>query len=115
MNWPLIPSQVYLAVEPVDIRQGIDGLSLRVQEALGKAPCDGSAYAFRNRAGNRIKLLVWDGTGVWLCVRRLHKGRFTWPQSHDTVYPMEQADWQWLTAGVDWRRLNARPQAEWRV
>lgn len=115
MNWPLVPAQVFLAVEPVDIRQGIDGLSLRIQETLGKAPCDGSAYAFRNRAGNRIKLLVWDGTGVWLCVRRLHKGRFIWPQSHDTVFPMDPADWQWLTAGVDWHRLNARPQAAWRV
>ena len=54
MNWPLTPQEVYLAVEPVDIRQGIDGLSLRVQEALGKAPCDGSAYAFRNPPGVRI-------------------------------------------------------------
>ncbi len=43
MNWPLSPPQVYLAVEPVDIRQGVDGLSLRVQESLGKPPCDGSA------------------------------------------------------------------------
>lgn len=115
MSWPLSPVQVFLAVEPVDIRQGVDGLSLRVQESLGKPPCDGSAYAFRNRAGTRIKLLVWDGTGVWLCVRRLHQGRFTWPQSQDTVCTLSQADWQWLTAGVDWRRLSAPPPAAWRV
>ena len=57
--------QVWLAVEPVDTRLGIDGLSLLVQEALGKAPCDGSAYAFPNKRSNRIKLLLWDGTGVW--------------------------------------------------
>ena len=67
----LQPEQVWLAVEPVDMRLGIDGLSLLVQEALGKAPCDGSAYAFRNKRSNRIKLLLrgglgpWDGTGVW--------------------------------------------------
>lgn len=115
MSGPLALGQVLLAVEPVDIRQGIDRLSLCVQESLGKSPCDGSAYAFRNRAGNRIKLLVWDGTGVWLCVRRLHKGRFIWPQSHDRVFTMPQADWQWLTAGVDWRRLNAPSPAHWRV
>ncbi|HJV26645.1 MAG TPA: IS66 family insertion sequence element accessory protein TnpB [Aromatoleum sp.] len=71
------PGQVWLAVEPVDMRMGIDGLSRKVQWALGRAPCDGSAYAFRNRNGNRIKLLIWDGTGVWLCGRRLHQGRFT--------------------------------------
>jgi len=73
----LQPEQVWLAVEPVDMRLGIDGLSLLVQEALGKAPCDGSAYAFRNRRQNRLKLLIWDGAGVWLGARRLHRGRFT--------------------------------------
>lgn len=50
--------QVWLAIEPVDMRLGIDGLALRVQEPLGRAPCDGSAYAFRNRRSNRLKLLV---------------------------------------------------------
>lgn len=115
MSWPLSPAQVFLAVQPVDIRKGIDGLSILVQESLGKPPTDGSAYAFRNRAGNRIKLLVWDGTGVWLCVRRLHKGHFTWPGGNDTVFTLSQADWQWLTAGVDWRRLSAQPHAPWRV
>jgi len=65
--------QVWLAVEPVDMRMGIDGQSLGVQQALGRARCDGCAYAFRNRCGNRITL-------VWLCVRRLQQGRFTWPQ-----------------------------------
>lgn len=115
MNWPLSPTQVFLAVQPIDIRKGADGLSMLVQESLSRTPTDGSAYAFRNRAGNRIKLLVWDGTGVWLCVRRLHKGRFTWPNGDDRVFTLNQSDWQWLTAGVDWRRLSTQPQALWRV
>lgn len=85
------PEQVWLAVEPVDMRMGIDGLSLQIQQALGRSPCDGTAYAFRNRSGNRIKLLVWDGTGVWLCVRRLHQGRFTWPHRTDAVCRMAVA------------------------
>ena len=50
--------QVWLVVEAVDMCQGIDGLSLRIQQTLGHSPCDGSAYAFRNRGGNRIKPLV---------------------------------------------------------
>ena len=107
--------RVWLAVEAVDMRQGIDGLSLRIQQALGHSPCDGSAYAFRNRAGNRIKLLVWDGTGVWLCVRRLHRGGFTWQQSDDAVCVLSEAEWRWLTTGVDWRRLQAKPSEKWRV
>jgi transposase len=109
------PDQVWLAVEPVDLRLGIDGLSRKVQEALGLKPCDGSAYAFRNRSGTRIKLLVWDGTGVWLCVRRLHQGRFTRPQGQEAVWSLTEAQWARLVRGVDWRRLEIPPSAEWQV
>ena len=115
MNHSLALAQVFLVVEPVDIGKGADSLSILMQESLGKAPTDGNAYAFRNRAGNRIKLLIWDGTGVWLCVRRLHKGRFIWPSCSDTVFTLNQSDWQWLTAGIDWRRMSARSQAAWRA
>ena len=115
MSAVVSPSEVYLAVESVDFRMGMDGLSLLVQQSLGKPPCDGSAYAFRSKAGNRIKLLVWDGTGVWLAVRRLHQGRFVWPRSTDSTFTVTQAEWEWLIAGVDWQRLRAEPLALWRV
>lgn len=107
--------QVWLAVEPVDMRLGIDGLSRLVQEALGKAPCDGSAYAFRNQRANRVKLLIWDGAGVWLGARRLHRGRFIWPQVSEAIYTLSEQQWSWLTMGVDWQRLSAQPQSHWRV
>ena len=55
--------QLWLAVEPVDMRLGIDGLSLKVQQALGRSPCDGSAYAFRNRASIRRRSLSDAGCG----------------------------------------------------
>jgi transposase len=109
------PEQIWLAVEPVDMRLGIDGLSLKIQQALGRSPCDGTAYAFSNRNGNRIKLLMWDGTGVWLCVRRLHQGRFTWPRINDATCVLSEAEWQWLTTGVDWQRLSAEPPAHWQL
>ncbi|OIQ79864.1 IS66 Orf2 like protein [mine drainage metagenome] len=109
------PDQVWLAVEPVDMRLGIDGLSLKVQQALRRAPCDGSAYAFRNRNSNRIKLLIWDGTGVWLCQRRLHRGHFIWPATTDVTFALTPEQWHWLTAGVDWQRLTAKPPAHWHV
>ena len=79
------PDQVYLAIEPVDMRIGADGLSLLVQQSLACSPGQGHAFVFRNRRGNRLKSLVWDGTGVWLCQRRLHQGKFTWPQSDDAL------------------------------
>ena len=64
----MIPTaaQVWLVVDPLDMRAGTDSLSLRIQNTLGRSPCDGTAYAFRNRRQNRLKLLIWDGTGVWL-------------------------------------------------
>ncbi len=109
------PAQIWLAVAPVDMRRGIDGLSSMVQQALGHAPCAGSAFIFRNRAGNRLKLLRWDGNGVWLCQRRLHRGGFVWPQATDACFSMTEAQWQWLIAGVDWQRLSAVPRADWHV
>ena len=82
----MIPTatQVWLVIEPLDMRTGIDGLSLRIQNTLGRSPCDGTAYAFRNRRRNRLKLLIWDGTGVWLCQRRLHKGQ------HQSLPPLNR-------------------------
>jgi transposase len=109
------PNQVWLVVEPIDMRAGIDGLSQRIQSTLGRSPCDGSAYAFRNRRLNRLKLLVWDGSGVWLCHRRLHQGHFTWPGADTAVFSLTAAQWQWLISGVDWRRLEAAAPAHWRV
>jgi DNA-binding CsgD family transcriptional regulator len=49
------------------MRTGIDGLSLHGQQALGRPPCDGTAYVFANRRRTRLKLVCWDGTGVWMC------------------------------------------------
>jgi transposase len=111
----LTPDSLWLAINPVDMRIGIDGLSLQVQQALGRAPCDGTAYVFSNRRHNRIKLICWDGNGVWCCQRRLHRGHFTWPQPGDVSCALTDAQWQWLIAGVDWQRLDAPPPAHWQL
>ena len=109
------PGQIWLVDDPVDMRRGIDGLSMIVQQALGHSPCSGSAFVFCNRTGNRIKVLLWDGTGVWLCQRRLHQGRFVWPKLGDRCFELTKMQWEWLTAGVDWRRLSASPLAHLQV
>ena len=109
------PEQVFLAVEPIDMRIGADGLSLRVQQSLGAAPGSGHGFVFRNRRGNRLKLLIWDGTGVWLCQRRLHQGKFTWPTADTALWQLSAQEWQWLIMGVDWQRLTARPDVLWQV
>lgn len=107
------PGPLWLVVTPVDMRRGIDGLSASVQQLLGQTPCAGSAFLLRNRVGNRLKLLVWDGQGVWLCQRRLHQGRFVWPKAGAAVFSLTVAQWRWLIAGVDWQKLGQRPRADW--
>lgn len=109
------PDQIWLAVTPVDMRRGIDGLSSIVQQALGHSPCAGAAFVFHNRAGNRLKVLVWDGNGVWLCQRRLHRGKFVWPLVSEHSVSISHAEWEWLIAGVDWQRLAAKPVPDWQV
>ena len=109
------PGQIWLAIEAVDMRLGIDGLSARLQNSLGRSPCDGTAYAFSNKKHSRLKLLVWDGTGVWLSQRRLHRGNFTWPTASDPVFALTPAQWRWLIAGVDWQRRDAPAPANWQV
>jgi transposase len=109
------PEQVWLVVESVDMRGGVDGLSQRIQNLLGHSPCDGSAYAFRNRRGTRLKLLIWDGTGVWLCHRRLHQGKFIWPRAETTTVTLSARQWNWLITGVDWQRLEAPAPVHWCV
>jgi transposase len=106
---------VRIAVAPVDMRLGADGLSLLVQQALGCTPCDGTAYVFSNRRRNRMKLVCWDGNGVWLCQRRLHRGHFIWPQAGDAVCELSDEQWQWLVAGADWQRLSAAAPARWQL
>lgn len=109
------PDQVFLHAMPVDMRWGMDRLSLLIQQIDGRSPCDGTAYGFINRSQSRLKLLIWDGTGVWLCHRRLHKGRFRWPSPSDTLFRMSAEQWHWLISGVDWQRLCASPSAQWRI
>ncbi|MDH0342434.1 IS66 family insertion sequence element accessory protein TnpB [Chromobacterium haemolyticum] len=85
------PEQVFLAVAPLDMRWGVERLSQHVQQLVGRSPCDGTAYAFTNRDRIRLKLLIWDDIGVWLCQRRLHAGRFRWlappPRHHTSDQP----------------------------
>lgn len=108
-------SSAHLVIAPIDGRLGIEGLSQWLQRRLGKSPCDGTAYVFVNGARTRLKLLCWDGNGVWLATRRLHRGRFVWPAPGATQWVLTDEQWQWLIAGVNWQRLAAKAPEHWRV
>lgn len=70
--------RILVAIEPVDFRNGIDGLVRLCKEALGQDPFQGSVFAFRNRRGTAVKVLMYDGQGYWLAHKRLSEGRFRW-------------------------------------
>ena len=103
----LQPRAWYVAVQPIDLRCGMDRLLLLVTSQFGSNGFDGAAYVFRNRSGQRLKLLCVDATGVWLCVRRLHRGSFIWPRSDAGLMEVSAAQMDWLAMGVDWQRMSA--------
>jgi transposase len=80
---------------------------LRGQRLRLSQPPGGSA--------NRLELLAWDGTGVWLAQRRLHGGHFIWPAADSAVCTLTAERWRWLVSGVDWQRLSAGAPAHWGV
>lgn len=108
------PVKVYVATRPVDFRKGIDGLALAVQEMFGLDPFCGAVFVFRSKRADRIKLLVWDQTGMVLVLKRLEGGKFVWPQVQDGVMRVSSAQLAALFEGLDWRLIRPervrRPQ-----
>ena len=73
--------RIYLAIDPVDMRKSFDGLYAVAAERLKENPLQGGLFVFSNKRRNRLKILFWDGTGLWVLAKRLEKGGFTWPRS----------------------------------
>ena len=72
-------TRVFLAAGPTDMRKGFDGLADLVRHRLAADPLSGHLYVFCNQRRNRIKILCFDGTGTWVCAKRLEKGSYSWP------------------------------------
>lgn len=102
----LRPTGWYVCTAPIDLRCGADRLLLQIRDQLGQDPFAGTAFVFRNRAGTRIKVVLADVHGVWLCVRRLHQGRFVWPRSGDARWQLDAQQFEWLSSGFDWQRMS---------
>jgi transposase len=106
----IVPSQhirVLLAIKPVDFRKGHDGLAALVAGELGLDPHSGVIVVFRSRKADRIKFLVWDGSGLVMTYKRLESGSFAWPELRDGTMRLEPAQFEALFAGLDWRRVHA--------
>ena len=85
-------TKIYIAVAGVDMRKGFDGLYGLVRDRLGQDPLSGHLFLFSNRDRTRLKILVWDGSGLWVCAKRLEKGRFHWPAAADAGCVMMRAE-----------------------
>lgn len=94
--------RVFLAVGPTDMRRSIDGLAALVRERLCLEPLSGHLFLFRNRRGDRLKVLVWDRSGFWVLYKRLEQGTFAWPSAAEAEpVEMRGADLMLLLSGVD--------------
>lgn len=97
---------LWLAVEPLDMRAGVDTALARVVSVFGAARAH-HAYVFANRRSNRLKIIVHDGWGLWLCSRRLHRGGFIRPSVlFEQRVQLSHEQLQALVVGLPWERLG---------
>ncbi len=106
-------TKIFVGLEAVDMRKGFDGLHGLVRDHLGQDPLSGHLFLFTNRDRTRVKALVWDGSGLWVCAKRLERGRFGWPKvlpetRSVTMRPEELA---MLLNGLD--PAQAKPRRGW--
>ena len=100
------PRQVYLCLKATDMRRSFDGLAALVQEVVAHNPFEESWFVFCNRAGDRLKVLWWNGSGFCILYKRLERGTFTLPRLRDGTLELTPSQLMLLFEGMDWRRLS---------
>jgi transposase len=103
-------TRIFLAPGPTDMRRSFDGLSELVRHSMGSDPLSGHLFIFTNRRRNRLKILVWDCSGLWVCAKRLEKGTFHWPtpEPGETKVRIGAEELALLLGGLDWPRTQRR-------
>lgn len=107
--------RVFLAVEPIDMRKGFEGLQALVGERLGEDVRSGALFVFVNKRHSRLKALYFDGTGLWLLGKRLEEGTFAWPKAEEigaAKLGLRPEALAMLTDGIDLRGAKMRPWFE---
>ncbi len=105
-------TRIYLAAGATDLRKGFDGLYGLVRDRLELEPLSGHVFVFSNAPRTRLKLLFWDGSGLWVCAKRLERGRFRWPapESGPTKVVLRSEELALLVGGID---LAASQRRAW--
>ena len=94
-------TKAYLSVGPTDMRNSFQGLAAAVRTHMQRDPLSGEAYAFCNRRRTLVKILVWDGTGLWVHAKRLAQGTFSWPTDGDHTRSMTREELALILGGID--------------
>jgi transposase len=100
--------RILIATQPVDGRRGINGLTALVAEALQANPFSGDIFVFRSKRADRVRFLVYDGSGMMLTSKWLEEGRFTWPPIRDGVVHLSATQLAMLLDGLDWTRVSPK-------
>jgi len=97
--------RIYLATRPVDFRKGMDGLANYVMSNFELDPFSGAFFVFRSKGRDKIKVLMWDGTGLVLIYKRIEGAGFVWPKLSNGTMTLTKAQFEALFEGIDWRRV----------
>lgn len=114
-----VATRIYLAPGATDMRKGLNGLYGLVRDQLLCDPLSGHLFLFSNAQRNRLKILFWDTTGLWVCAKKLENGRFHWPMAEDAQVKivLSHEEFAMLLGGIDLaqaqhRKWYRRPVAE---
>jgi len=104
-------TRIYLAVGATDLRKAFEGLYGLVRDRLLCEPRSGHVFVFCNAQRNRLKFLFFDGSGLWVCAKRLERGRFAWPQAGDNQgkIVLSHEEFSLLIGGIDLSQTKRRP------
>ncbi|MFV0291979.1 MAG: IS66 family insertion sequence element accessory protein TnpB [Paracoccus sp. (in: a-proteobacteria)] len=100
--------RIYIATKPVDFRKGMDGLAAIVQSEFDLDPFSGGIFVFRAKRADRLKIVVWDGTGLVLVYKRIEGAGFIWPRVGDGTISITRSQFEALFEGLDWTKVRAR-------
>ena len=103
-------TRIYLAAGATDMRKGFEGLYGLARDRLSCDPLSGHIFLFTNARHNRLKLLFWDGSGLWVCAKRLEKGRFRWPEAEGgrLTVVLSHEELALLVGGIDLAQVRRR-------
>jgi transposase len=103
-------TRIYLAAGATDMRKGFEGLYGLARDRLSCDPLSGHIFLFTNARHNRLKLLFWDGSGLWVCAKRLEKGCFRWPEAEGSRLKvvLSHEELALLVGGIDLAQTRRR-------